>query len=57
VFGVMLRLPYYGKKYFCGIQWMGDSVTTELLLMDMLAEATKYTVIYRRVRKIEKSYY
>jgi hypothetical protein len=34
---------------------MGDSVTTELLLIDMLAEATIYTVIYRRVHEIEKN--
>jgi hypothetical protein len=44
-------------KYFCGIHWMGDSMTTELFRMDMFAEATKYTVIYWRVRKIEKSDY
>lgn len=44
-------------KYFCGVHWMGDSVTTELFRTDMFAEATKCTVIYRRVRKIEKSDY
>lgn len=38
----------------CGVHWMGDSVTTELFQMGMFAEATKCTVIYRRLRKIEK---
>jgi hypothetical protein len=44
-------------KYFCGVHWMGDSVTTELFRTDMSAEDTKCTAIYRRVLKIEKSDY
>lgn len=41
-------------KYFCGVHWMGDSVTMGLFRMDMFAEATKFTVVYRRLHKIEK---
>jgi len=44
-------------KHFCGVHWMRDSVTTELFRTVMFAEATKCNVIYRRVRKIEKSDY